>query len=116
MAVIKKLVEDDTKPIVLRLKRKVVSDTGAVTYESIDLTDAAVDLIMQNSRTDEITNTGHQSCDIVDEPNGVIKYSPAATDYATKGRYICDIKINYPDNTVEILYENLIIKARKKIT
>lgn len=101
-----KVVEDNTAPTIdLTLEREGVA---------IDLTDADVDLIISDGSS--ITNTGHQACTVTDADTGEVSYQPEAGDFPTAGSYKGDIKITYADTTYEILYEQLKVKARAKLT
>jgi hypothetical protein len=110
-------VEDNSAPpINLTLKRKVVAEDGDISYAVIDLTDAStVELIIRRQRTKTITNDGHQTCSIIDADAGEVRYQPEATDWPEKGLYAAEAKITYIGGRYEIIYEQLKIKARKKL-
>lgn len=100
------IVEDNTAPpIILTLKRDGVA---------IDLTGAAVSVIIAKGST--ITNTGHQAATVTTPAAGIISYTPQAGDFSTPGSYKADVQITYADTTVERLYDQLKIKARRKIS
>jgi hypothetical protein len=80
---------------------------------AIDVTGATVSLILAKGNT--ITNAGHQACSLVTPTAGLVKYSPAVTDVPTPGKYKADLKVVYADTTVEILYDRLVIQARKAL-
>lgn len=80
---------------------------------AIDLTGCTVSLILARGNT--VTNTGHQACTVVTPTSGVVSYAPQATDVPTPGSYKADLKVVYPNATSEILYDQLVIKARKKL-
>jgi len=99
------IVEDNTAPsITLTLKRDGVA---------IDVTGSTVNLIIARGNT--ITNSGHQECTPVTASSGIVKYSPVAGDFPSAGKYVADIEIIYPSTAVERLYEQLKLKARKKV-
>lgn len=99
-------VEDNTAPsIVLTLQRN---------NTAIDVTGATVDLIITSGGTQ--TNTGSTSCTLTTPTSGIVTYSPAATDFPTKGTYKCEIQITYSDATTEVLYESFVVKVRNKLT
>lgn len=75
----------------------------------IDLTGCTVDLIIKKGAT--ITQAG-RGATVTTATSGLITYVPLATDCPSKGTYKCDVKVTYGDNTVEVLYEQLKIKAR----
>jgi hypothetical protein len=78
---------------------------------AIDLTSCSVDLILVKGNT--VLNTGHQACTILTPTSGVVSYSPLVTDVPTPGKYKADLKVTYPNGTVERLYDQLVISARK---
>ncbi len=101
-----RLVEENTAPdIQITCKRDNVA---------INLTNATIDLIIAKGST--ITNAGHQSCSIVTAASGIVSYAPQDTDFPSPGTYRADVKITYADNTYEILYDQLKIKARRKLS
>lgn len=100
-----KWVEDNTAPpIVLDLKRD-----GVV----IDVTGAEVQLILAKGST--ITNTGHQGCALTTPASGRVTYSPQAGDFPSPGTYKADVKVIYPNTTFEVLYDQLVVKARRRL-
>lgn len=80
---------------------------------AIDVTGCTVSLILAKGNT--VTNTGHQACTLVTPTSGVVSYSPRVTDCPNPGKYKADLKVTYPDATVEILYDQLVIQARKAL-
>jgi hypothetical protein len=78
---------------------------------AIDLTGCSVALILGRGNT--VLNTGHQACTVVTPTSGIVSYTPQATDVPSPGKYVADLKITYPDSSTEILYDQLVIKARK---
>lgn len=99
------IVEDNSgPPLLLTLKREGVA---------IDVTGCTVNLIIAKGTT--ITNTGHQGCTLVTPTAGVVQYTPQSTDFSTPGTYKADIEITYANGSVERLYEQLKIKARRKL-
>lgn len=99
---IKIVAGNSAPPWVVTCKRKGVA---------IDITGCLVDLILVKGST--VKNTGHQTCTIVTATSGIVSYSPEITDCPVKGKYKADLKVTYPDATIEILYDQLIVKARK---
>lgn len=79
----------------------------------INLTGAVVTLIIAKGST--ITQVGGL-CVLVTPASGIISYSPLATDFPTAGTYKGDVKVVYSDGSIEILYEQLKMKARSKIS
>lgn len=79
----------------------------------INLTACTVLLIIKGGAT--ITQPG-RSATVFNAAGGVITYTPLATDFPTAGSYKCDIKVTYSDASVEILYDQLFVTARAKIT
>lgn len=78
---------------------------------AIDLTGCTVALILVKGNT--VTNAGHQACSLVTATAGVVSYPPLTTDAASPGKYKADLKVTYPNATFEILYDQLVIQARK---
>lgn len=81
--------------------------------QAIDLTSCTVSLILARGNT--VTNTGHQACTIVTPTSGIVSYSPQSTDVPSPGKYKADLKVVYPNGTSEILYDQLVIQARKAL-
>ena len=82
---------------------------------AIDLSDAtSVVLITKNRGTGSITQQG-KAASIITAASGIISYTPASTDFPTKGSYISDVKITYSGGGVEILYKYVTWKCRDKI-
>lgn len=109
MAVIYQTVEDNTIPaLTLTLRRGTTA---------IDLTTAvSVELIANNERTGAQTNATNETCGIVTPTSGIVQFVPIATDFPSFGRYICDVKINWPGGGVEVLSEQLLVVVRDKNT
>ena len=80
---------------------------------AIDVTGCTVSIIVAKGNT--VTNTGHQGCTLLTPISGIVTYTPHAADCPTKGRYKADLKVIYPDASVEILYDQLAINARKAL-
>jgi hypothetical protein len=76
---------------------------------AINLTGCTIELIISGSGT--ITQSGGNAT-VTDASNGIITYTPLATDFPTAGGYKCDVKVTYSDLSVEILYQQLKVKAR----
>lgn len=99
------IVEDNTAPpLLLTLKRD-----GTV----IDVTGCTVRLIIARGST--ITNTGHQDCTLVTPTSGIVQYDIEDGDFPSPGTYKADVEIEYADGTIERLYDQLNIKARRKL-
>lgn len=80
---------------------------------AIDVTDCTVSLIVAKGNT--VTNAGHEACSLVTPTSGIVSYTPEAGDCPVKGKYKADLKIIYPDASVEILYDQLAVNARKAL-
>lgn len=78
---------------------------------AINLTGCTVALILGRGNT--VLNAGHQACSLVTPTSGIVSYTPLSTDCPTPGKYVADLKVTYPDSTYEILYDQLVISARK---
>lgn len=78
----------------------------------INLTGCTVSVIIANGPT--VTQTAG-TCAVINTTNGIVQYQPVATDCPTAGTYKVDVRIVYSDSTVEIVYEQLKVKARKPI-
>jgi len=79
----------------------------------IDVTGCSVDLIL--AKGNSVTNAGHQDCVIVTPTSGIVSYSPQTGDVPVRGKYKADLKVIYPDATSEILYDQLVVNARKAL-
>jgi hypothetical protein len=79
----------------------------------IDVTGCTVTLILAKGST--ITNVGHQPCTLVTPVSGLVQYTPTVTDCPTPGTYKADLKVVYANGGIEILYDQLQIKARKHL-
>jgi len=101
---------------------KIVNDNTAPDYvitcqrdgTAIDLTGASVELIIKNSSTGTITQTGKAAA-ITTAASGIITYTADATDFPSAGTYVGDIKVTYSGGGVEILYNQVKWKVRDKI-
>lgn len=80
---------------------------------AIDITGATVDIFIFKGSTQ--TNIGHTLCTIVTPTSGTVSYAPQAGDFSTPGTYKADLQVTYVDGTIERLYDQLLIKARKKL-
>lgn len=79
----------------------------------IDVSGCTVSLILAKGNT--VMNAGHQTCVLLTPTSGIVTYSPHVTDCPTKGTYKADLKVVYPDATIEILVDQLKIQARKAL-
>lgn len=82
----------------------------------IDVTNCTVELAIRSEYTGETTNTGHQGCTLTTAASGIVTYVPNVADTPHEGRYIGDVKITYPDTSVERINEQLLIIARAAIS
>ena|ERR1035437_3188114 len=97
-------VEGNTAPpLVLTAQRKNVA---------INLSGCTTALVITKGNI--TTNTGHQACTVTDSTNGIVSYVRQAGDIPTAGSYLCDLVVTYGDATVEVLYDQLKVVARKK--
>ena len=108
MAVVFLTVEGNTAPAIqLTLKRN---------RQPIDLTGAAVALIIQNPKTKTVTNTGHQACSILEDEGGVIAYDIVDGDFANHNiDYRAEVKVTYSSGKIERIYETLTIDPREAL-
>jgi len=79
---------------------------------AINLTSCTVKLVIAKGAT--ITQAGRNAT-ITSASTGVITYTPLTTDFPTAGSYKVDVVITYSDLSVEVLYNQLKVKARAKI-
>lgn len=80
---------------------------------AIDLTAAnTVNLIITKELTGTITNAANQDCVITSGINGIVSYSPVATDFPTEGRYTGDAKITLTSGKIEHVREVVTFVAR----
>lgn len=91
-------------PLLLTAKRSGVA---------IDVTGSTVDVIIAKGGVQ--VNVGHTACTIVTPTSGIVSYTPQAGDFATPGTYKADLRVTYANGTVETLYDQLQIKARKHL-
>lgn len=103
MATLKTVAGNTAPPLVITCQRDGVA---------INLTGCTVQLIIAKGAT--ITQVG-RTATITTAASGIITYVPLTTDFPTAGTYKGDVKVTYSDTTVEILYEQLKMKARAKI-
>lgn len=61
------------------------------------------------------TNTGHETCSIVDAVNGVVSYTPQAGDIGD-GRFFAEFGIVNASGSTERLHEILTVVGRVKTT
>lgn len=100
--IIKTVAGNSAPPWVITAKRVGVA---------IDVSGATVSLILVKGNT--VTNAGHQACVLTTPTSGIVTYSPFVTDCASPGTYKADLKIVYANGSIERLYDQLIITARK---
>lgn len=98
------VVGNTAPPLVLTCQRNGVA---------IDVTGCTVSLIIANGST--VTNTGHQTCALTTPTSGVVTYTPQTGDIPNPSTYKADLKIVYADGSIETLYDQLQIKARKAL-
>lgn len=103
MATLKTVAGNTAPPLQITCKRAGLA---------INLASCSVTFIIALGST--ITQTGRAAV-VTDPANGVVTYTPLTTDFPLAGTYKVDVKIVYGDLTVEILYDQLKIKARTKI-
>ena len=80
---------------------------------AINVTGCTVDLVIANGNT--VTNVAHQTCALTTPTSGLVTYTPQTGDISTPGTYKCDLKIVYGNGSIEILYDQLQLKARKAL-
>jgi hypothetical protein len=110
MAEVLLTVEGNEAPdIFLQLKRN---------GQPINLTGLSVDLLLKDTDTDTVVNTGHQGCTLGNDSYGVeeggVSYSPASGDLPANSRLMGAARINHVDDKPEILYEQVLIIVRAK--
>lgn len=103
MATLKTVANNTAPPLSITCTRASVA---------INLTGTTVTVIIAKGST--ITQVG-RTATVTNAAAGIISYSPLTTDFPSAGTYKCDVKVVYSDASVEILYEQLKIKARSKI-
>lgn len=77
----------------------------------IDLTGNTVTMKLYQGATQ--TNVGHEACIVTDAAGGVVTWQPQTGDLPSSGSYKGDVKITYGDASVEVLYGQFLLKARK---
>lgn len=83
--------------------------------QAIPLAGATVKMVITNNRTKAVTNTGHQTCSIVDEDAGTIAYQVQAGDFPKPADdYIGEFQITHSSGRLQILYETVIISVRDR--
>lgn len=103
MATLKTVAGNTAPPLLITCKRGTTV---------IDLTGTQVTVIVKGT---VITQAG-RTATVTDAANGIISYVPLATDFPTAGSYKCDVRVLYSDSTVEILYDQLKVKARAPLS
>lgn len=85
--------------------------------QAISLTGAsAVDLYLVDKLSGGTqTNTGHESCTIVDAPTGSLSYVRQTGDIPVAGTYYGDVLVTYTDTTDEVLNDILLVVARARL-
>lgn len=101
-------VEDNTAPALeITLNRN---------GSPINLDGATVTLAIQNKKTKEITNTGHQTCSIADPDSGSIAYQVEVDDFPDPNvDYLAEIKIVHSSGRSERIYDLISVSLRNKI-
>lgn len=78
----------------------------------IDLSGCSVTVNISNGST--VTRTAG-SCTVTSAANGIVSYTPTATDCPEADTYVVDVTITYSDFTYETLYEQLKVRTRDPI-
>jgi hypothetical protein len=99
-----KVVQSNTAP---QYQITCTRDDGSI----VVLTNTTVTLNLYKGSNK--VNTGHETCTIINAGSGIIGWQPQTGDLATPGSYKGDIVVTYLDATFEILYGQLLLKARK---
>lgn len=101
-------VEDNSAPsLQITLKRN---------RHAIDLTGSVVEMAIQNKKTKEITNDGHQTCALVNDEEGIMSYPVEVGDFPDPSvDYLAEVKITYSSGKVERIYDQLVVSVRPKI-
>jgi hypothetical protein len=104
MATLKTVAGNTAPPLVITCERD-----GA----AINLTGCTVQLIIAKGAT--ITQAG-RTATLTTAASGIITYTPLVTDFPSAGTYKGDVKVTYGDGSIEILYEQLKMKARAALS
>lgn len=104
MATTLKVVEQNTAP---QYQITCQRDDGTI----IDLTNTTVTLNLYKGSTK--TNTGHENCTIITAASGLVGWQPQTGDLSGPGSFKGDVQVTYTDATFEVLYGQLLLKARK---
>lgn len=103
MAILKTVAGNTGPPLVITCQRDGVA---------INLTGCTVQFIIAKGST--ITQAG-RAATLTTAASGIVTYVPLSTDFPLAGTYKVDVKVTYSDATIEILYEQLKVKARNHI-
>lgn len=82
----------------------------------IDLTNCTVALYLYLKKVQQ--NIGRETTTVsvlIPATNGVIGWQPASGDFNQKGTYKANVKVTYPDSSVEVLYNQAIFSVRNLI-
>lgn len=91
-------VSGDTKPDISSQIPLLDAD-GVETGSYADLTDADVDFQMR--RPDDKRFTVNQPADIVDAPNGIVRYQWGVNDLSVPGVYQTQWEVTWPDTSIQ---------------
>lgn len=106
-------VQDDTGP---DEQFPITRDDGTGNYVPVNITGYTIKLIIKSNKTSTITNLAHQTCTIVDGPNGICKYAFQSGDLPDAGGdYTCDLRITDAGGKQETYYGHITIRTRAKV-
>lgn len=110
------MVESDTAPSrTFTIERPDANNVD----QPVDLTGASVKLVLRDTSTNSVTNSGHQALTVdPDQINnkGQVTYAFAAGDIASGNVHLGDLQITFPGSQVETEYDYVTIHARPKVT
>lgn len=108
------LVQNDNQPSQVFT---LADDTGTV----VVLTGCTVNFYFKNNSSGSVVNDQHTLMTIVDPLAGIVQYvwdnhlPLTPCDLATPGEYTAEIRVTYPDGTLETAYDTFKYHVREKI-
>lgn len=102
-----KLVKGDTMPnLVFTVKR------GGVV---VNLGTATATFVIKPAGGGTQVNAGHDSVAMTSPSEGIITYTFNATDLATAGEYVGELKITFSEGVIQTLYDKVHMTVRSGI-
>lgn len=81
----------------------------------ITLTGCTVKLYLYLNKVQQNIGREASTVTVLNATSGIIGWQPGNGDFNQKGQYKANIQITYPDNSVEVLYNQALFSARNLV-